>query len=153
MQEISKLWRVGLSDEERNYYNRFANDCRDEYDRQMIEYRATGTYTPNQEFVKLPDANVWVRKPSQRNALEQEICGYESRHFPKRPPSMDKDYAEREQRSLFRRKLRLRGLMEADGTLQKGLDFETLFQEHQDKMAQKMSQLSRGSSTFTGSCY
>jgi hypothetical protein len=112
----------------------FANDARDEYTKQMIEYRATGGFTPNIEFVKLSDANVWVRKAANRNDLEKEICSYETLVFPKRPPKLDDAYALREQRSIFRRKLRLRGLENPDGTLKNGLDFEALFKEHQNKM-------------------
>ncbi len=138
VQEISKLWRLGLTDDERKYYNRFASDARDEYDRQMVEYRATGTFTPIQEFMKLPEVNVWVRKPSKRNGLEQEICQYETMIFPKRPPSMDEAYAERERRSLFRRKLRVKGLENSDGTLKDGLDFEELFHEHQAKKSKQV---------------
>ena len=52
VQEVSKLWRIGLTDDERTYYNQFANDARDEYNRQMIDFRATGSYTPNHEFVQ-----------------------------------------------------------------------------------------------------
>ena len=111
----------------------FANDARDEYNKQMIEYRATGSFTPNAEFVKLSNANVWVRKETNRNDLEKEICSYETVVFPKRPPSMDEAYALREQRGIFRRKLRLKGLENSDGTLKNGLDFEVLFKEYQEK--------------------
>jgi hypothetical protein len=141
MQEVSKLWRIGLTEDERRYYNQFANDARDEYNRQMIEYRATGSYTPNQEFVKLPEVNVWVRKSSKRNGLEQEICEYDTMIFPKRPPSMDEAYQQREQRSLFRRKLRVKGLENPDGSLKDGLDFEQVFQEHQEKKAKQATEL------------
>lgn len=126
-----------MNEEERQYYNKFARDARDEYERQMIEFRTTGTFTANQEFVKLPNANVWVRKPSRRNGLEQEISTYETLNFPKRPPSMDEAYAQREQRSIFRRKLRIKGLMDPDGTMQDGLDFEEMFREHQEQKTQQ----------------
>jgi hypothetical protein len=116
----------------------------------MIEYRATGSFTPNQEFVKLPDVNVWVRKPSKRNGLEQEICVYETLMFPKRPPSMDEAYSQREQRSLFRRKLRLKGLENKDGTLKDGLDFEELFRENQSKKTQQTEELVKEQSSDGG---
>jgi len=103
----------------------------------MIEYRATGGYTPNNRFVKLSDVNVWVRQEQYRNDLEKEICAYDKVIFPKRPPSMDEAFALREQRSLFRRKLRLKGLENPDGTLKNGLDFELLFREDQEKKKMK----------------
>lgn len=103
----------------------------------MIEYRATGSFTPNQEFVKLPEVNVWVRKESKQNDLEKEISGYETLTFPKRPPSMEEEYRIREQRSLFRRKLRLKGLENPDGTLKNGLDFEELFEQEQERKKSK----------------
>lgn len=137
VQEVSKLWRHGLSEEERTYYNQFANEAQEVYNRQMIEYRATGTFTPHEEFIKVPGANVWVRQPSKQNALEQEICQYETMVFPPRPPSMDEAFEERQRRGIFRRKLRLKGLMSPDGTLKDGLDFEELYQEHLAKDAKK----------------
>lgn len=137
VQEVSKLWRRGLSEEERNYYNRFANEAQETYNRQMIEYRATGTFTPNEEFIKVPGANVWVRQPNKQNALEREICQYETMVFPRRPPHMDEAFAERQRRGTFRRKLRLKGLENPDGTLKDGLDFEELYQEHLAKEAKK----------------
>ena len=73
---------------------------------QMIEYRATGRYTPNDAFIKLPDVNVWVRRKEDQNDLEREICTYEKLVFPRRPPSMDEAYEMREERSKFRRKLK-----------------------------------------------
>jgi hypothetical protein len=68
---------------------KFAIYASDEYNKQMIEYRATGGFPPNDEFVKLSDANVWVRKEANLNDLEKEICGYETVVFPKRPPAMN----------------------------------------------------------------
>jgi hypothetical protein len=103
----------------------------------MIEYRATGAFTPNEEFIKVPGANVWVREPQKQNALEQEICEYETMVFPRRPPSMDEAFAERQRRGIFRRKLRIKGLENPDGTLKDGLDFEELYQEHLAKEAMK----------------
>lgn len=128
-----------MSEEERNYYNLFANEAQETYNRQMIEYRATGTFTPNDEFIKVPGANVWVRQPSKQNPLEREICQYETMVFPRRPPSMDEAFAERQRRGVFRRKLRLKGLVNPDGTLQDGLDFEELYQEHLEKEEAKKS--------------
>jgi hypothetical protein len=45
---------------------------------------------------------------------------------------MNEAYALREQRGIFRRKLRLKGLENPDGTLKNGLDFEVLFREYQE---------------------
>ena len=137
VQEVSKIWRGGLSEVERNYYNQFANEAQETYNRQMIEYRATGTFTPHEEFIKVPEANVWVRQPMKQNALEREICQYETMVFPVRPPSMNEAFEERQRRGIFRRKLRIKGLVNPDGTLKNGLDFEELYQEHLAKEAKK----------------
>jgi hypothetical protein len=124
-----------MNEDDRIYYTHFAQDARREYEKQVIEYRATGKYTPSSEFVKLPDVNVWVRRRRQ-NGLEREISDYESCQFPKRPASMDKAYEKREVRSKLKRKLKLKGLWSDDGTyLKNGLDFETLLEEERQSKA------------------
>ena len=132
VQEISNMWRMGMSDEERQYYNTCATRMKDNYEKQIIEYRATGSYTANSEFKQLPDSNVWVKANQLlQNALEKEICGYDTVVFPRRPPSQDEAYAQREARSIFRRKLKAKGWLKEDGYTLKAEhgDFETLFQK------------------------
>jgi hypothetical protein len=128
VQEISKLWRIGMSEQDRNYYNDFAMDAKNEYERQVIEYRATGKFTPSQKFDKLVGVNVWVRR-FLPNGLETEIASYTTCLFPPRPPQLDAAYELREERSKLRRKLKLKGLVDNDGKLKQGLDFEALLEQ------------------------
>lgn len=110
-----------MNDSDRRYYNDFAVDARQEYLNQQIEYRATGSYTPSKEFSKLEGANVWVRAAwHEKSGLEREIVGYDSVTFPKRPPEFDDDYAMRLEESKLRRKLKLKELLNDDGTLNEG---------------------------------
>lgn len=130
--EISKIWRIGMGEDDRIYYNNFATEARKEYERQVIEYRATGSYTPSQKFCRLEGTNFWVKRHIQ-NGLEKEISQYPTCQFPKRPPTMDEAYERREERSIFRRKLKQKGLLNEDGTLKNGLDFEELLQKEREK--------------------
>jgi hypothetical protein len=125
-----------MGEEDRNYYNDFAVDAKREYEQQVVEYRATGTYTPSKEFDKLEGVNVWVRRHFQ-NGLERELCKYTTCHFPKRPPEMDEAYERREERSKLRRKLKLKGLLNEDKTLKNGLDFEELLEQDRQLRAKK----------------
>jgi hypothetical protein len=110
-----------MNDSDRLYYNDFSVDARKEYLNQQIEYRATGSYTPSKEFTKLDGVNVWVRAAwHEKSGLEREIVGYESVTFPKRPPEFDEEYERRSEKSKLRRKLKLKGLLNDNGTLREG---------------------------------
>ena len=123
-----------MTEDDRNYYNDFAMDAKREYEHQVIEYRATGSFTPSKEFSKIDDVNVWIRKQKAfQNKLEREISNYDTCLFPKRPPQLDRAYEEREERSKLKRKLKVKGLVNDDGTLKDGLDFEELLQEGRQK--------------------
>jgi hypothetical protein len=76
LQEISKLYRLALSEEDRDYYVQFARDANKEYQLQLVEFRATGSYRPSPHFYKFKNANVWVRTDVP-NPLEKEIIKYE----------------------------------------------------------------------------
>lgn len=128
-----------MSEDDREYYNQFATDATEAYQRQMVEYRATGGFTPCEEFVKLPEVNVWVRRKEKQNGLEKEIGSYANLVFPKRPARLDEAYEEREVRSKFKRKLKLKGLINEDGTLKDGLDFEEMLDEERKAKKQKQS--------------
>ena len=130
--EIAKIWRVGMSEEEKAYYNQFAAEAKKEYDQQVVEYRATGSFRPSHNFTRLEGTNIWIRKQFQ-NGLEKEISNYDSCQFPKRPPCLDEAYNQREERSILKRKLKLKGLYNEDGTLKDGLDFEELLLEEREK--------------------
>jgi hypothetical protein len=109
VQEISKMWRLALSAEDRKYYNDFSEQARKEYEQQHLEFRATGHYTPSEVFEKVDGTGLWVRKKfSEKNALEKEIAGYETVIFPPRPPELDEEYNKRNQENKERRKQRLR---------------------------------------------
>ena len=135
--EISKIWKLGMGDDDRAYYNTFANEATKEYNRQLTEYRATGTYTPSTRFCKLEGSNIWVRHVGDDSiksiSLEEEIRSYPSCSFPKRPAALDEAYERREERSVLKRKLKVKGLLNEDGTLKDGLDFEELLQKEREK--------------------
>ncbi|CAJ1944413.1 unnamed protein product [Cylindrotheca closterium] len=134
--EIAKIWRVSMSEEERAYYNQFATEARNEFDKQVVEYRATGSFRPSHSFSRLEGTNIWIRKHFQ-NGLEKEISQYPTAQFPKRPAAFDEAYNQREERSVLRRKLKLKGLVNNDGTLKNGLDFEELLQIEREKNQQQ----------------
>ncbi|GKY95424.1 hypothetical protein MPSEU_000503900 [Mayamaea pseudoterrestris] len=116
VQEISTYWKSVMTDAQRDEYNDFADQVRQEYTDQLCEFRATGTYTPSERFEKKPGANVWVRKRvHEKNALERELDTYESYSFPPRPAELDEAYRKREEASKQRRKLKLKGLLDRDG--------------------------------------
>jgi hypothetical protein len=125
MSEISKIWRLGMSHEDREYYNDFALETRKEYEKQQIEFRATGSFTPSTRFGKLEGTNIWVRtKWEEKNGLEQEVSKYDVCAFPKRPPEYDQEYQRSLAASSIRRKLKLKGLLNDDGTVKDGADIE-----------------------------
>lgn len=121
-----------MSDEEKAYYNNFAAEAKREYDKQVVEYRATGSFKPSPHFARLEGTNIWIRRDF-KNGLEKEISQYDSCQFPKRPAALEKAYEQREERSVLRRKLKLKGLINDDGTLKNGLDFEELLKKEREK--------------------
>ena len=97
-----------MSEEDRQYYNEFAMAARNEYQKQHIEYRATGTFTPSKEFHKLDGVNVWVRAAwHEKNGIEREISEYDTCLFPKRPAEFDELYERKLIASKKRRQLKL----------------------------------------------
>lgn len=107
VQEISKIWKLGMSDSEREYYNESAREAREEYQRLHQEYRATGRYQPSRKFEKLKGVGPWVRVAwHEKNGLERELSSYETVSFPLRPPQLDEAYEQRQLESIKRRKLK-----------------------------------------------
>lgn len=101
-----------MSDSDRDYYNNFCREAREEYDYQYREYRATGHYTPSRTFEKVESVGPWVRiAHEEKNALEREIAAYDTVLFPMRPPEFDEDYRKREEESKRRRRLKEKGLL------------------------------------------
>ena len=99
----------------------------------MIEYRATGSFQPSKHFVRLENSSVWIRK-DRPSPLEKEISSYKTIQFPKRPPQLDKEYKEREMRSILKRKFKLKGFLNEDGEIWKdGVDFEAELEKERKK--------------------
>ena len=91
VREISRIWKFGMSDQDREYYNKFARETREEYERQHREYRATGSFKPSKVFERFHGDRPWVRIAfHEKNALEREITGYDTVKFPPRPVEMEK---------------------------------------------------------------
>jgi len=91
VREISKIWKYGMSDHDREYYNEFCRLKREEYEKQYAEYRATGSYKPSKVFEKLHGDGPWVKIAyHEKNSLEREISNYDSVKFPPRPVEMEK---------------------------------------------------------------
>jgi hypothetical protein len=110
-----------------------ATDAKTEFDQQVIEYRATGSYQPSKHFIRLDNSSVWIRK-DRPSHLEKEISSYKTIQFPKRPPELDKEYKDREMRSILKRKLKLKGLLKEDGrTWKDGVDFEAELDKERKK--------------------
>lgn len=132
VKEISRLWRLALSDEDREYYNTFCEEIRSEYKKQHLEFRATGHYTPSETFERRDGASLWVRKNAQKkNALELEIAKYETVLFPMRPIEFDEEHRIRDLESKERRKEKLRA--KAKGLRKRKAPPES--QAHEDQVA------------------
>ena len=107
IQEISKIWKLGMTDSDREYYNDFAREAREEYQQLHQEYRATGRYQPSHKFEKLKGVGPWVRIAwHEKNGLERELATYDTVSFPLRPPQLDEAYEKRRLESVKRRKLK-----------------------------------------------
>ena len=80
LQQISHHWRVVLKEKEQEHYNRMVQEIRQEYQEQMLEFRATDAFRPSERFIKLGDGQgPWVHKnPEERNELEAEVASYET---------------------------------------------------------------------------
>ena len=117
VQEISKIWRIGLSDADREFYTNFSEEARKEYELQHLEYRATGAFRPSRKFERVEGTGPWIHaRPEDRNDLEREISRYTTVQFPPRPPELDEAYERRLIESRRRRKLKQKGLLNPDGT-------------------------------------
>ncbi len=102
IQWISSMWNE-LPHRQKEHYVRLAKEGRAEYDDRLLEYRATGHWSPfttitrlmhNKNGVECRGANErstgshgpWVRIPYEaKNAMEREIETYEQVIFPPRP--------------------------------------------------------------------
>lgn len=77
VREISKIWRYGMSNSERNYYVEMAREAREFYNVQIKEYRATGSYRQSQKLGRLLGTGPWIQlDPNKQNKLEKELAAY-----------------------------------------------------------------------------
>jgi hypothetical protein len=107
IKEISNIWKHGMTDDDREYYNEFAREAREEYVKLHQEFRATGRYEPSHRFQKLQGVGSWVRSRwEEKNGLERELSTYETVLFPLRPPQLDEAYEKRRLEGLVNRKRR-----------------------------------------------
>lgn len=84
VQEISNLWKSSLDSTDRDYYHTFHTKLKSEYRQQLMEYRATGYYTPSTKYIRNhTNVGLWTHIEVQdKNALELEIATYDTIHFP-----------------------------------------------------------------------
>jgi hypothetical protein len=112
VQEISKIWKFGMSSADRQYYVDFAREARLEYEGQSTEFRATGGFTPSTIFEKMKGGGPWVRIALyEKNSLEREIATYQTVKFPVRPsgsqkPSWEAHREESQRKESERQKIR-----------------------------------------------
>jgi hypothetical protein len=109
VRRISMMWN-GLPESGRGHYVSLARDARAEYDERLMEYRATGSWSPFTAFERLTynrngvvcrtsaerstgSNGPWVRMPYERkNDLEREIDTYEQVIFPPRPVGFEGEH-------------------------------------------------------------
>lgn len=137
LSRIATIWKSALTDEERKYYNTFAEEARKEYQTQVIEYRATGSYQSSECFRPLEDTNIWVRTDIPCR-LEKEIQSYDTVRFRPRPPELDEAYEERQIISMVKRKLRLKGLVDKAGNIKQGVNFPKLLEEERRRRKHRL---------------
>ena len=84
VQEISSMWKSSLDDTDREYYHHFYIALKLEYQQQLMEYRATGYYTPSTKYIRNHiNVGLWTHLvTSEKNPLELEIATYETIQFP-----------------------------------------------------------------------
>lgn len=130
VRKISALWN-SMGDGERGHYKQLARDATREYEDRLIEYRATGSWTPyccierlsrgpvkgggggveeegetnNNDGNRPGNQGPWVRIPyEEKNELEKELEGYEQVIFPPRPKEMEEEHERRVRESKARRR-------------------------------------------------
>ena len=137
--EISSLWKSGLSKAERERYDQFATEAQTEYRRLFGEYCATGSYSDTSQFLRLGSSTEdaaqkqlreeirkgassissrgpWVRRdPAKRNALEQELCEYDTVIFPQRPAEVDQPEWEKQREEASKRHNAQKSKAESNG--------------------------------------
>ncbi|KAL7494674.1 hypothetical protein ACHAWT_003396 [Skeletonema menzelii] len=129
VKKISALWKA-MSEGERGHYKLLAKDATREYEDRLIEYRATGSWTPyccverltghsnkqhdggEVDTNRVGNQGPWVRRPyEEKNELEKELEGYEQVIFPPRPKEMEEEH----ERKVRERKARRKRKVEEEG--------------------------------------
>ena len=125
VRKISQMWNA-MPQKERVHYKQLAKDATREYEDRLIEYRATGSWTPYTSFERLTrnrngvevadrgpgNQGPWVRLPcEEKNDLECELDTYEQVIFPPRPKEMEEEHERkvRESKAKRRRKIEEEG--------------------------------------------
>jgi len=109
VQEISKQWRLFLTKDEVDFYNKFAEDTQKEYEYQLMEFRTSGTYTRSKKFKRVEGAGLWLHiRKEDMNGLEEEISTYQTVLFPPRPAQYDKEYESKTKASIEKRKQKIK---------------------------------------------
>jgi len=113
VKQISKMWKYGLSSKDRTYYNDFARESREEYQRQHTEFRATGTYSPSAMFERIDGDGPWVKSAyHEKNALERELATYACVKFPPRPDNVEDPFWVKRMQRENERGMQIRKVME-----------------------------------------
>jgi hypothetical protein len=122
IRRIAKMW-ARLSSEEKEHYVSLATDALAEYKSRLVEYRATGSYSPYTTIARLKNKNgieiitdrktgsqgPWVRIPHDRkNELEKELEGYDQVVFPPRPSEMEEEHRRKVEESKERRRRKIK---------------------------------------------
>eukprot|EP00581_Thalassiosira_minuscula_P000470 CAMPEP_0183744660 /NCGR_PEP_ID=MMETSP0737-20130205/65844_1 /TAXON_ID=385413 /ORGANISM="Thalassiosira miniscula, Strain CCMP1093" /LENGTH=117 /DNA_ID=CAMNT_0025980307 /DNA_START=12 /DNA_END=365 /DNA_ORIENTATION=+ len=110
-----------MTPSEREHYVNLARDAKAEYEERLMEYRATGNWSPFQTIDRIETnkngvviverfaGGPWVRIPyEKKNELEREIEEYEQVIFPPRPAAMEEEHGKRVKESLERRRRKIR---------------------------------------------
>ena len=118
---ISSMWNE-LPSRQKEHYVIMAKEGRMEYEDRVLEYRATGDWSPYTTFTRLTtnkngvdcrglnerstgSNGPWVRMPyAAKNPLEREIDTYEQVIFPPRPVGSEEAYEKRVEESKKKRK-------------------------------------------------
>ena len=122
VRKISSMWNA-MPERVRTRYKQLAKDATKEYENRLIEYRATGSWTPytvierlthNKNGVIITDLvrdrgtgnqGPWVRIPySEKNELERELETYDQVIFPPRPKEMEEEHERKLEESKVKRK-------------------------------------------------
>eukprot|EP00578_Thalassiosira_sp_NH16_P000500 CAMPEP_0181131918 /NCGR_PEP_ID=MMETSP1071-20121207/30715_1 /TAXON_ID=35127 /ORGANISM="Thalassiosira sp., Strain NH16" /LENGTH=348 /DNA_ID=CAMNT_0023218211 /DNA_START=18 /DNA_END=1064 /DNA_ORIENTATION=+ len=126
VRRISAMWKK-LKQRERDHYQQLCKDARIEYEDRMLEYRATGAWSPFTTYARLENnkngsivrtsaegstgsLGPLVRIPyEKKNDLEKELETYEQVIFPPRPLRLKEEHEKKVVEREKRRREKIRG--------------------------------------------